>query len=63
MTLSAARVKLAAMMLTLAAVALPLFSTARWSQATAHAADAGGSVFEARCVKCHGADAPRSAKT
>lgn len=55
MTLSAARVKRAAMMLTLAAVALPFFSTAR-SRATVPATDVGESVFSARCVKCHGAD-------
>ena len=55
MTLSAARVKRAAMTLTLAAVALPFFSDAR-SHATVPATGAGESVFNARCVKCHGAD-------
>ncbi len=55
MTLSAARVKRAAILLTLVTAASAFFSPAR-SHATAPAADAGESVFNARCVKCHGAD-------
>lgn len=55
MTLWVARVKRAAILLALSAVALMSFSPAR-SKATGPAADPGEGIFNARCVKCHGAD-------